>query len=57
MLGAFSILKEDNFPGMQSSKIAQTIEGASNFRWAPGLTLAPDGRGTLSNTAKKKDRF
>eukprot|EP00983_Pelagomonas_calceolata_P043298 1138848-Pelagomonas_calceolata.AAC.8 len=32
VLGAFSILKEDNFPGMQSSKIAQTIPGASNFR-------------------------
>jgi hypothetical protein len=32
VLGAFSILKEDNFPGMQSNKIAQTIPGASNFR-------------------------
>lgn len=32
VLGAYSILKEDNFPGMQSSKIAQTIPGASNFR-------------------------
>ncbi len=32
VLGAYSILKEDNFPGMLSTKINQAIEGAPNFR-------------------------
>ncbi len=36
VLGAYSILKEDNFPGMQSTKIPQSIEGAPNFRCGRG---------------------
>uniref|UniRef100_A0A7S3QUH6 Tyrosine specific protein phosphatases domain-containing protein n=1 Tax=Dunaliella tertiolecta TaxID=3047 RepID=A0A7S3QUH6_DUNTE len=47
VLGAFSILKEDNFPGMQSSKIAQTIPGASNFRGIPGMPIYGVGMPTV----------
>ena len=36
VLGPFSILKEDNFPGMRSGKVEQIIEGAPNFRQMGG---------------------
>lgn len=36
VLGPFSILKEDNFPGMRSGKLEQIIEGAPNFRQMGG---------------------
>jgi hypothetical protein len=36
VLGPFSILKEDNFPGMRSGKVDQIIEGAPNFRQMGG---------------------
>lgn len=32
VLGPFTILKEDYFPGMKSTKLPQTLAGASNFR-------------------------
>ncbi|KAL6757552.1 inositol hexakisphosphate-domain-containing protein [Haematococcus lacustris] len=47
VLGAFSILKEDNFPGMQSNKLAQSIEGAPNFRGLPRAPIFGVGMPTL----------
>jgi hypothetical protein len=32
VLGPFTILKEDTFPGILSAKVQQIIEGAPNFR-------------------------
>ncbi|GFR48167.1 hypothetical protein Agub_g10003 [Astrephomene gubernaculifera] len=39
VLGPFTILKEDQFPGMRSPKIPQPIEGAPNFRGLPGMPI------------------
>ena len=36
VLGAFSVLKEDTFPGMMSGKVPQAIDGAPNFRYFEG---------------------
>eukprot|EP00197_Chlamydomonas_leiostraca_P007983 CAMPEP_0202863826 /NCGR_PEP_ID=MMETSP1391-20130828/4304_1 /ASSEMBLY_ACC=CAM_ASM_000867 /TAXON_ID=1034604 /ORGANISM="Chlamydomonas leiostraca, Strain SAG 11-49" /LENGTH=1425 /DNA_ID=CAMNT_0049543499 /DNA_START=116 /DNA_END=4393 /DNA_ORIENTATION=- len=47
VLGAFSILKEDNFPGMCSAKIAQVIEGAPNFRGIPSAPIYGVGMPTV----------
>ncbi len=43
MLGAFTVLKEDNFPGMMSPKVHQGIDGAPNFRRAMGRDEAQWG--------------
>ena len=47
MLGPFTILKEDNFPGMRSSKVPQPIEGAPNFRQMPALPVFGVGMPTI----------
>lgn len=47
VLGAYSILKEDNFPGMQSAKIPQSIEGAPNFRGMPHVPVYGVGMPTV----------
>ena len=39
VLGAHAILKEDHFPGCQSSKIPRLIPGAPNFRPVPGQNV------------------
>ena len=36
VLGPFTILKEDYFPGMKSNRLPQTLAGASNFRCMKG---------------------
>ncbi|WIA11258.1 hypothetical protein OEZ85_011384 [Tetradesmus obliquus] len=36
VLGALTILKEDYFPGMKSSRLPQVLPGAGNFRRAAG---------------------
>lgn len=35
----YTILKEDHFPNIQKETIPQIIEGAPNFRQAPGLPV------------------
>eukprot|EP00803_Ostreobium_quekettii_P003854 evm.model.scf_787.5 EVM.evm.TU.scf_787.5 scf_787:45503-61553(+) len=39
VLGRWTILKEDHFPGMQKQHIPQVIDGAPNFRAAAGLPV------------------
>lgn len=36
VLGALTILKEDYFPGMKSSRLPQLVPGAGNFRRMAG---------------------
>ncbi|GLI60364.1 hypothetical protein VaNZ11_002488 [Volvox africanus] len=47
VLGPFTILKEDQFPGMKSPKINQPIEGAPNFRGLPGMPIYGTGMPTI----------
>ena len=39
VLGPHTILKEDHFPGCQSSKLPNIIPGAPNFRVVPGQNV------------------
>eukprot|EP00878_Enallax_costatus_P006221 GHUV01006524.1.p1 GENE.GHUV01006524.1~~GHUV01006524.1.p1 ORF type:complete len:1656 (+),score=579.22 GHUV01006524.1:267-5234(+) len=39
VLGALTILKEDYFPGMKSSRLPQVLPGAGNFRRMAGLPV------------------
>lgn len=39
VLGAHTILKEDHFPGCQSSKLPNIVPGAPNFRGVPGQNV------------------
>lgn len=46
-VGPFTILKEDQFPGMRSSRIPQHIDGAPNFRGLPGMPIFGSGMPTI----------
>lgn len=48
VLGQNTILKEDHFPGMYSSKIPQTVEGAPNFRRVNGVPVVGMGMPTVA---------
>ena len=39
VLGAHTILKEDHFPGCQSPKLPEVVQGAPNFRGAQGFNV------------------
>lgn len=39
VLGAHTILKEDHFPGCQSPKLPEVVQGAPNFRGARGFNV------------------
>ena len=45
--GPFTILKEDQFPGMRSHKVPQPIDGAPNFRGLPGMPIFGTGMPTI----------
>eukprot|EP00198_Chlamydomonas_reinhardtii_P010887 XP_001700224.1 predicted protein [Chlamydomonas reinhardtii] len=47
VLGPFTILKEDQFPGMRSHKVPQPIDGAPNFRGLPGMPIFGTGMPTI----------
>ncbi|KAK9808828.1 hypothetical protein WJX72_004439 [[Myrmecia] bisecta] len=48
VLGAHTILKEDHFPGCQSSKLANIVPGAPNFRGVPGQNVYGSGLPTVN---------
>ena len=47
VLGPFTVLKEDTFPGMMSPKVAQSIEGAPNFRRLGAMRIYGVGMPTV----------
>ncbi|KAG1680951.1 hypothetical protein FOA52_009910 [Chlamydomonas sp. UWO 241] len=47
VLGPFTILKEDNFPGMLSPRVTQVIEGAPNFRRMGAMPIFGVGMPTV----------
>ena len=48
VLGQCTILKEDQFPGIEDRRVAQVIEGAPNFRGVPELPVYGVGMPTIA---------